>query len=187
MQITNTKYYHAIDFDAYLAMPGVSFSGLKDIPVPQSAGVSLGSRVHQYILEPTTYDWTDAGVVKKIAEALRKYMGASLSVLDKEIAFTCDMHHNGMVLPYKGRADMLKIGRIVVDFKILAGGVLAAAERFGYDSQISGYCLATGCPQGLIVAWNKQRKIVETRLIHPDATFWEYQVVRLGRPAECKA
>lgn len=179
------QYYRGQDFAAYLTMPGTSFSGLKDVPVPQSAGMSLGTRVHNYILEPEKFDWTDAGIVRKIADALRTYMGGALDVLESEVAFTADFHHNGMVLPYKGRADKLKIGRLVVDFKILGGSLMSAIARFGYDKQLSGYCLATGSPLGLIIAYNKSRKQVETHLLGPNPEFWEYQAVRMGRPELC--
>lgn len=185
MQVRNVKYYRGQDFAAYLAMPGVSYSGLKDIPVPQSAGVSIGTRVHNYILEPEKFDWTDAGIVRKIASALREYMGPAADFLESEVAFTADFSHNGMVLQYKGRADKLKIGRLVVDFKILAGSLPGAIDRFGYDKQLSGYCLATGSPLGLIIAYNKSRKQVETHLLGPSAEFWEYTTVRMGRPELC--
>jgi hypothetical protein len=35
---------------------------------------------------------------------------------------------------------------------------------------------------GLIVAWNKLQKKVETKVVRPVADFWEYQVVRMGEP-----
>jgi len=182
MIVSNVQYYRDQDFDAYAQMPGISFSGLKEIPVPQSAGVSLGTRVHSYILEPKKFDWSDAGVVRKIAEALRKYMGSAMDVLESEVAFTADFCHNGLVMPYRGRADKLKAGVIVCDFKILSGGLAVACERFGYDDQLSGYCLATNSPFGLIVAYNKSRQQVETKIIQPETSFWEYQVARLGVP-----
>ena len=82
MRVANTQYYRGQAFADYLAMPGVSFSSLKDVPVPQSAGTSLGTRVHNYTLEPEKFDWTDAAVVRKIADALRKYMGSATDVME---------------------------------------------------------------------------------------------------------
>ena len=184
MQVSNTTYYDNLDFEKYLDMPGTSYSSLKENHFPDgpSAGMQLGTRVHNYLLEPDKYDWKDTGVVKKMAEQIRKFLGDALSVLDKEMAFTADFTHNGMVMPYKGRADLMKAGRVIVDLKILASGVDAAIERFGYKKQVSGYCLATGASVGLIVAYNKYKHLVEVRSIKPDAAFWEYQVVRLGVP-----
>lgn len=183
MIVRNVKYYRGLQFDQYLEMPGVSFSSLKQIPVPQSAGVSLGTRVHQYVLEAEQYDWSDAKIVRRISEALHKYMGAAMHVLESEVAFTADFVHNGLTMQYKGRADKLKAGRMVVDFKILSGSLSSACERFGYDDQLSGYCLATGSPYGLIVAYNKARCTVETKIIQPNESFWEYQTARYGLPS----
>lgn len=182
MIVSNVRYYRGLEFDQYLAMPGISFSSLKQVSVPESSGVSLGTRVHKYVLEPEQYDWSDVVVVKKISEALRKYMGGSMSVLESEVAFTCDMEHNGLVMQYKGRADKLKAGRIVVDFKILSGSLESACKHFGYENQLSGYCLATGCPYGLIVGYNKSRSMVETKIMSPDSAFWDYQIIRNGIP-----
>lgn len=187
MIIRNLKYYHDLPFSDYLALPGKSYSGIKGFQGTPNAGMSLGTLVHNYILEPNAYSWEDAGMVKKIAEALRKYLGAALTVLDKEIAFTCDMEYNGMLLRYKGRADLIRAGRIVVDLKILGGGLQPAIDRFGYNNQLSGYCLATDSPMALIIAYNKQRSIVETKIIKPVEDFWNYQIVSFGEPIKTAA
>ena len=185
MQVSNTRYYNDQDFADYLAMPGYSFSTIKNdcTPLPVSEGMRLGTRVHNYILEPDKYDWQQVSEVKAIAAAIREYVGASLAVMQKEVAFTSEFEHNGMVLNYKGRTDLLRIGRIVVDLKILAGPLQQSIERFQYDKQLSGYCLATGSPTGLIIAYNKAKKVIEIAPIKPNADFWEYQCVRLGTPA----
>lgn len=180
MQVTNLKYYNGLEFADYLAMPGTSFSSLKDEPIPVSTGMQLGTRVHNYLLEPEKYDWEQGATVKKIAEALQKHLGEAYKFLQKEVAFTADFIHNGMLLHYKGRADLMKAGRIIIDLKILAGGLQPSIERFNYDKQISGYCLATGASLGLIIAYNKAKNIVETKAIKPSAEFWEYQVVSRG-------
>lgn len=182
MQVTNTKYYYGMDFDEYLTIPGVSYSSLNGFSGPPSNGMKLGSRVHQYLNEPKEYDWRDAATVIAIATQLKRYLGTSYSFLEKEIAFTAQFVHNEMVMDYKGRADMLKIGKLVVDIKILSGSLEAAIERFGYARQMSGYCLATRSPLAIIVAYNKLKNRVETKAIKPDASFWEYQVVKNGRP-----
>lgn len=182
MKVTNVQYYSGLDFEEYLKMPGVSFSSLKDAEIPVSAGMQLGTRVHNYLLEPDKYDWEQGATVKKIAEALQKQLGEAYKFLEKEVAFTADFTHNGMLLRYKGRADLLKAGRIVIDLKILSGALVPAIERFGYDNQISGYCLATGADLGLIIAYNKAKNIVETKAIKPSAEFWAYQVVSRGVP-----
>lgn len=181
MTIANIKYYRDLPFEDYLAMPGTSFSSLKG-EIPASEGMKLGTRVHNYLNEPASYDWQQVEIVKPIAAALRSYLGDAFKFLEKEVAFTCDMIHNGMLLKYKGRADGLKIGRIVIDFKVLAGSLEAACNQFDYPHQLSGYGLGTGSPLGLIIAFNKSAKKVETKTIRTVAAFWEYQTVRLGKP-----
>jgi len=182
MKVTNLQYYNSLEFEDYLAMPGTSFSSLKDEVIPVSAGMQLGTRVHNYLLEPEKYDWQQGPTVKKITEALQKHLGDAFTYLEKEVAFTADFTHNGMLLHYKGRADLMKAGRIVIDLKILAGALQPSIERFNYDKQISGYCLATGAALGLIIAYNKAKNIVEIKAIKPSADFWEYQVVSRGIP-----
>ena len=183
MQVTNTIYYSDQDFADYLKLPGTSFSSLKG-EIPVSAGMALGSRIHAYLNEPGKYDWRDAEMVLPIAKVLRSHVGDAFQYLQKEVAFTSIFEHNGMELKYKGRADLLKAGRIVIDFKILAGSLGAAIERFGYDKQLSGYCLGTGSPLGLIIAYNKSSRKVEVKTVKPSCDFWEYQTVRLGEPVK---
>lgn len=182
MTVQNIIYYRGLDFEDYLKMPGTSFSSIKDFQGPPSTGMQLGTRVHNYLNEPEKFDWVDAETVIVIATELKRYLGDAYTVLEKEVAFTADFIHNGMALKFRGRADMLRIGRIVVDLKILAGGLDASIARFGYDKQISGYCYGGDAPVGLILAFNKAKKIVETKLIKPNDSFWNYQIVRLGQP-----
>lgn len=183
MNISNTRYYKDQDFADYLAMPGHSFSGIKGAVMAPTTGMTLGTAVHNYLLEPAKFDWKDAAAIA-IANAVRAYLGASLKHMQKEVAFTSEFIHNGMAMPYKGRADMLSLGRLVVDLKILAGALAPACNYFSYDRQTSGYCLATGCERGLIVAYNRASKKVETKMIIPTSDWWEYQVVRLGEPVK---
>ena len=182
MQVTNTVFYSDQDFEDYLRMPGVSFSSLKEKIFTPTEGMKLGTRIHNYILEPDKYDWQQVDIVKPMAAAIRQYLGDALPYLNKEIAFTADFLHNGMRLPYKGRVDLMYPKRIIIDLKILAGGLDASIARFGYDRQVSGYCLGTGCPMGLIIAYNKAKKKIETKTIKPNADFWEYTVVSRGEP-----
>lgn len=179
MQIANLQYYIDFDFDKYLALPGVSYSSIKGFDGPPNKGMSLGTQVHNYILEPEKYTWENVAEVKLIAAAIRGVLGSAIDALKKEVAFTCDMEHNGLVMPYKGRADLLYAPRVVVDLKVLSGTLAAAIKHFGYEKQIGGYCLATGCKMGLIISYNKSRKCVEHAIIHPEHSieWWNYQIV----------
>jgi hypothetical protein len=177
MKVSNVRYYSDIDFDEYIKLPGVSYSGIKGV-IPVSAGMSLGTKVHHYMLEPEKYVWEDVDKVRKIAAALRQYLGSAMDVLQKEVAITADFIHNGLVMPYKGKIDLLSNGRLVVDLKVLAGPLAPSIHRFGYDKQVSGYCLAASAPMGLILSYNKQKNIVETAIIKPSEEWWAYQVVQ---------
>lgn len=182
MQVSNTVFYNDLDFEDYLRMPGTSFSSLKDKIITPTLGMQLGTRCHNYILEPEKYDWQQVEIVKPMAAAIRQYLGTALPYMQKEIAFTADFTHNSMRLPYKGRVDLMYPKRIIIDLKILAGSLDASIERFGYDRQVSGYCFGTGCPVGLIIAYNKAKKKIETKTIQPNADFWDYTVVSRGEP-----
>ena len=69
MIVTNVQYYRGLDFEKYLKVPGISYSTIKGFEGPPTAGMSLGTKVHQYLLEPTEYAWEDAGIVREIAAA----------------------------------------------------------------------------------------------------------------------
>ena len=181
MIVKNVEYFRGQPVSDYLAMPGTSFSSMKGEITP-SAGMMLGTRVHNYINEPEKYDWEQVDEVRKISAHLRKYLGDAIKYLESEIAVTADFIHNGLVMKYKGRIDRLKIGRLVIDFKILSGPLEGACKQFGYPDQISGYCIPTECPRGLILAYNKRTKKIETKIINPNVAFWEYQVLRWGNP-----
>lgn len=184
MIVQNTKYFRDLAFEDYLKMPGTSFSSLKDQIIIPSEGMKLGTRVHNYLLEPDKYDWQQVEIVKMIANAMRRYIGDAIAYLEKEIAFTAEFVYNGLIMLYKGRADMLRVGRIVIDLKVLAGSLKQAIERFGYREQVSGYCLATGSSLGLIIAFNKSTKQVEIEMIRPNVNFWQYHTVSRGLPIE---
>lgn len=177
MQVSNVKYYSELTMDEYLSLPGVSYSSIKGFEGPPPAGMTLGTHVHQYLMEPEKYKWEDVDQVKKIAAALRQYVGIALEVMQHEVAFTADFHYNGLVMQYKGKADLLRVGRLVVDFKILSGSLQPAIVRFGYDKQVSGYCLANEAPTGLILAFNRKAKVVESAIIKPSEEWWNYQIV----------
>lgn len=180
MQVSNTQYFFNLPFEDYLLMPGISFSGLKDEKIIPTEGMKLGTRCHNYLFEPATYDWQQVEIVKNVSAAIRKYIGGAFKYLLKEVSFTAEFTHNGLTMLFKGRADMLVPGKIVLDLKILAGSLKQAIERFNYGAQVSGYCLATGSAVGIIIAWNKQKKHVEVAVITPEKGFWEYHIIQRG-------
>jgi len=186
MQVSNLKYYSNLDFNEYLAIKGYSFSSLKMLESGQaitpSEGMKLGTRVHNFILEPQKYDWENHAQVSKIAGKIREIYQPFMKYMEPELAFTARFEHNGMYLNYKGRTDLIYKGKLIIDLKILSGRLDAAIERFGYDKQLSGYALASGCPNAMIIAYNKNSKEIETKLIHPNADWWNYMIIKYGTP-----
>ena len=83
MQILNTQYYHNLDFEDYLKMPGTSYSSIKGFEGEPTEGMKLGSRVHAYLNEPKEYDWQQVDIVIPIATALRGCLGDAFHYLDK--------------------------------------------------------------------------------------------------------
>ena len=137
---TNIKYYSDLDFDDYLAMEGLSYSGIKNMIKPYnglpSKGMQLGTLVHQYLFEPQKYTGENIEAVKPIADRLYLVFGVLLKHAKLEQSFTCDLQYDGMVLKYKGRIDMLieaLYKKTVLDLKILAQSIERSAEMFGYN------------------------------------------------------
>ena len=188
MQVSNLKYYSELDFNEYLQIKGYSFSSLKMLESGQaitpSEGMKLGTRVHNFILEPQKYDWENHAQVKMIAGKIREIYQPFIRYMEPELAFTARFEHNGMYFNYKGRTDLIYKGKLIIDLKILSGKLEPAIERFGYDKQLSGYALATGCQNAMIISYNKANKhsVIETKLIQPNADWWNYMIVKYGTP-----
>jgi hypothetical protein len=188
MQVKDLKYYSDLDFNEYLQIKGYSFSSLKMLESGQaitpSEGMKLGTRVHNFILEPKKYDWQDHAQVNMIAGKIRQIYEPFIRYMEPELAFTARFEHNGMYLNYKGRTDLIYKGKLIIDLKILSGKLETAVERFMYDKQLSGYALATGCPNAMIISYNKLNKynLIETKVIHPNTDWWNYMIVKYGTP-----
>lgn len=178
MKVSKVEYYHDLEFDKYLQVPGVSFSSLKEKKIIPTAAMNLGSLVHNYLLEPEKYKYNNHDAVQPIAAEIRKLVNPEL--FDREVSVTANFEHAGFVLPYKGRIDLLAPKRLVIDLKILSGPLQNAIEYFNYDKQVSGYCYAVGADRGIIIAYNKISKKVELKAIAPCAKFWEQVIITKG-------
>ena len=186
MLTITTRAYHAnMPFDEYLAMPGYSYSTLKDMASPvqyaPTAKMRLGTDVHNYLLESGKYNHENRDIVVPIARELKAIIGDLLPFLKSELAVTCDMHCDGFTMPYKGRMDLCRTGKIVVDLKISKMPLERSIPFFGYDRQLSGYALANDCSLALILRACPETKKTENRLIRISSEWWERQVVRYGK------
>jgi hypothetical protein len=167
---------HNIPFNEYLKLPGQSYSGLKG-GFTTTPAMALGTKVHNHVLDG---DDADDEATYEIGKVLMAEFGSILSLSKKEISYTCDMHYDDMLLPYKGRID-IKILDTIVDLKILSQPIKGSIRIFGYDKQITGYMLGSGATQGFIIAYNKVSKRCEVEKITPDYEFWKNIIRNYGK------
>lgn len=186
IQVSNLQFHNDLPFDEYLALSGYSFSGLKaqisGEVIKSSTGMQIGTRVHNYLLEPEKYDGVDYDTVTKVAAKLRENLGPAIKFLLKEQAFTATFMYDGYEMQYKGRADLLLPGKLVIDLKILSGDLQPAINRFNYGEQLTGYALATGCMTSIIISFNKKNSKVESRIIPKQYEFWMHCIKTYGTP-----
>jgi hypothetical protein len=183
-KVTNITFHKDCEWDTYCKLPGHSFSSLKneDKLFVETEGSRIGKQVHTYILKPAEYDFQDADIVVPIARELVKFLGPHiLQMLVPECGITANFEHEGFSLPWRGMPDLHKRKVIVVDFKIIKGGSLREyVKQFKYEDQVRGYMLPVEASTGLIVAYNRAKRIVETHLVKQDHSYWDYVVKQKG-------
>lgn len=180
---SDVKIFDKLLFEDYLKMPGHSYSGIKSesFPISEvSAKMQLGTRVHNYLLDPSSYDYKDLKIVKPLAIELKRYVGDAFKFLKTEIAVTCQMKHEGLSMPYKGRVDMCYPKKIVVDLKVSEYDISKTIPYFGYDFQVNGYGAALSCPLLLILSINPKTLQTKTVRIPKNTLWWENEVKKRG-------
>lgn len=187
MQVKNIQMYKNIPFDSYQAKEGHSYSSIKNNdtePFKQTYKMQLGTEVHNYLLEPATYKHERRELIEPIARAAYDVIGSVLPFLDTELSVTADFEHEGFTMPYRGRVDMVRSGKVVVDLKISEMPLSKSIPYFGYDKQLTGYCLATMCKVGIIIRVNPKTRHTERVVIKQDVEWWQQKVLELGIPTE---
>jgi hypothetical protein len=183
--IRNQQLHHGIPFEDYLAIDRVSYSGIKSNgctfePTPK---MRLGTAVHQFLLEPEVYDYSQHDIVLPIAIALKDVAVAVMPYCKPEVVVLADMSYNGLTLPYKGRID-LKAPGLILDIKVSEIDLDKAIDFFGYDKQVGGYMIASGATRGIILSYNRKKRVVQRRVIHLTKEieeFWAKKVMEKGR------
>lgn len=183
MQVTNIQFYKN-NFDAYSKIVGLSFSAIKGGGFLPTAKMRLGTAVHNYLLEPSEYNHEHRDIVIPIANAIKAEIGGLLPFLDTELSVTADFEYAGMIMPYKGRVDMVRTGKIVIDLKVSEVPLSRSIAHFGYDYQVNGYMAATLCDHGMIIRVCPKTHKIEKKMIPKDTSWWEAQILRLGVPKE---
>jgi hypothetical protein len=180
MQVTNVNLYKDFSFDSYLALPGYSYSSFKKGNFTPTEKMKLGTSVHQFMLEPSKYNHENRDVIYPIANVLIKDLGPMLPFLDAELSVTCDFEHDGYVMPYRGRVDLVRMGSLVIDLKISEIPLNRSIDFFGYAEQLTGYCLAMGCDTGMIIRACPKTFKTEKVTIRKNVQWWERKVIQHG-------
>jgi len=183
MQVSNIQFYKN-NFDAYHKIVGFSYSHIKGGGFQPTAKMRLGTAVHNYLLEPSEYNHENREIVIPLANAIKAELSGILPFLDTELSVTCDMEHAGMIMPYKGRVDMVRSGKIVIDLKVSEMPLARSIAHFGYDYQVNGYMAATLSEHGMIIRIDPKTRKVEKKMITKDTSWWEMQILRFGVPKE---
>lgn len=183
MQVSNIQFYKN-NFDAYSKIVGLSFSAIKGGGFLPTAKMRLGTAVHNYLLEPSEYNHEHRDIVIPIANAIKAEIGGLLPFLDTELSVTADFEYAGMIMPYKGRVDMVRTGKIVIDLKVSEVPLNKSIAHFGYDYQVNGYMAATLCEHGMIIRVCPKTHKIEKKMIPKNHEWWESQILRLGVPKE---
>lgn len=185
MKITDLTIHEGLTFEQYKALPGYNYSSLNGHEREPSQKMQLGTQVHSYILEPQHFKG-DIRIVKPLANAVLQVIGRSLfSYLIPEGVITCRMHHEGLEMVYKGRADLLLPGKIVVDLKI-GEDVRKSMDYFNYPDAISGYALSTHTPTALIIAIHPKTCKADVIPVKIKPDYWQQQILLKGELQICK-
>ncbi|TAN17211.1 MAG: hypothetical protein EPN37_07090 [Chitinophagaceae bacterium] len=193
MMVRNVQLLKGVPFDDYLKLPGWSYSGIKGTKIEPTPKMGIGTAVHNYLLTPNEFNH-DNSLVPALAIELKKILGPLLPFCTPELAVICDLIHEDMIMPYKGRIDLAvvfeKIGNplnLVIDIKITELDTRKGIDFFGYDKQLNGYSLAIGAARRVIVSVNpnklaKRQVATQVIPIARDIRFWEQAVLKLGKP-----
>jgi hypothetical protein len=183
MQIKNFKKHPGISFEEYRALPGLSYSGIKKGDFVPTKKMMLGTAVHNYILEPDKYNGANREIVIPIARIILAQIGELVKHMETELSVTCNMEHEGLSMQYKGRIDMIRPGKLLIDLKISEIPLGRSIDHFGYGEQLTGYCLATNTPVGIIVRVCPKTLKTEKAMIRQNPAFWERQICKFGIPS----
>lgn len=186
MQVINTQIHRGLDFAQYQNLPGKSFSGIKAdyITVPQpTAKMQLGTMLHNYLLEPSKYNAKNDAhkVIQAMATEVKSTLGAAFSTIEPELSVTADFQYEGFTMAYKGRIDMARIGKLVIDLKVSEVPLNKSISFFGYDKQVSGYSLAIGAQYQMILRICPKTLKTELKSIPITNDWWKTQVLKYGK------
>ena len=183
MQVKNILFRKGLSFEEYQQLDGYSYSSLKNRNIQPTEKMRLGTSVHNFILEPDKYDHSNRDLVLPIANTLLREIGNLIDHMDSELSVQADFEYEGFIFPYRGRVDLVRCGKIVIDLKISEIPLNRSVPFFGYAEQVTGYCLATGSDHGMIIRVCPKTHKVEKTMIRKNISWWERQVLQKGIPS----
>lgn len=185
IQIQNQRIMKNIPFDEYLKMPGVSYSAIKNEGVDKfmpTKRMELGTRVHNYLLDPKEYNYEDLELVKKIATRLKERIGNLIEYLLPELAVTCNFIYQDFNMLFKGRIDLGIPNRLVIDIKVSENSLSRTVNYFGYDKQLTGYSLAINARVALIININPKTLAITIYNVPFAKEWWQNEILKRGEP-----
>jgi hypothetical protein len=187
MQIRDIQLIKKLPFEKYLELPGLSYSGIKALHNGEfkvTNKMQLGTHLHNYLLEPDTYDYTNAnhGLVVQMAKAIKNQLGIAILGMESEVAVTANLEHQGFTMPYKGRIDLMRYGRIIIDLKVSSVPLIKSIPFFGYDRQLTGYAMCTMAKAQMILRVCPSTLRTEIKAVPLDTEWWKVQIVKHGQP-----
>lgn len=188
MQVNNVIIHRDMPFDDYLKLEGISYSTISAKwaaganPAPTQK-MQIGTLVHNYLLEPSKYIHNNPHhkQIVIMAREVKSILGAAFDGFECEVGVTADFFHEGFTMAYKGRIDMVKLGRIVLDLKVSEVPLNQSVPYFGYDRQLSGYSLATDARLQMIIKINPKTNKIEFKQLPISADWWQTQVLKYGK------
>lgn len=173
-------------FEDYLKIDALSYSGISakwDSSKEPTEKMRIGTMVHNYLFEPSKYIHNNPHhkVVSIMAREIKSVLGDALTGFECEVGITANFCHEGFTMAYKGRIDMVRIGRIVLDLKVSEVELKNSIPFFGYNKQLSGYSLATDSRIQLIVRINPKTLKIEIKQLPIVTDWWHTQVLKFGK------
>ncbi len=178
IQVAQRQVIYDLPFEDYLKIPAYSHSGLKGgAPFSATPTMQLGTRVDNFLFEPNEYDGGDYKIVKACADAVKGVIGKGRP--RTQVVVTCNFIHNGKVMPFKGRLDML-MPNLVIDMKVSKMNIVDSVKHFRYDFQLTGYSLGAGCTRALIISVNPVTFKTQMLNVPMAYDFWEHHIATKG-------
>lgn len=181
--VTNQRRYSRLEWDQYVALPGKSFSSLRNPdPIPMTPKMRLGSLVDKYLFTPSEYKGEMRDIVTPIARELKSFLGSALDHATPQLAVTANFTVEGLTMPFRGLIDLSVGKNLIVDLKVSELDPVKAINHFFYNHQISGYMMAYGATKGILMSINPKTKNIKTIPIPLVEEWWIYQIKSWGVP-----